>query len=53
MSALNIYGCFRLAARINDLQKQGHRIFGQIVKVPTRDGGFARVKSYWMEDHHE
>lgn len=48
MSALNCYGCFRLAARVNDLIHQGYNISGEIVKVPTRDGGSARVKSYWL-----
>jgi len=26
VQALNLYGCFRLAARINDLRKQGYDI---------------------------
>lgn len=27
IQALNKFGCFRLASRINDLRKQGHIIF--------------------------
>jgi len=32
MQALNMYGCFRLASRINDLKNQGHSIDGIMIK---------------------
>ena len=31
MEALNEYGCFRLAAHIESLRKDGHRIFTEMV----------------------
>ena len=30
LEALNEYGCFRLAARINDLRMQGHQIHTEV-----------------------
>jgi hypothetical protein len=35
MGALQAYGCFRLAARINELRKQGHLIKTLLVKAPN------------------
>ena len=32
LQALNLYGCFRLAARINELRKQGHNISTKWIK---------------------
>ena len=32
IEALNLYGCFRLAARVNDLRKLGHDIATETVK---------------------
>ncbi len=40
MDALNAYGCFRLAARIQDLRDQGHRIQTEIVR--SGDKRYAR-----------
>ena len=31
LEALGLYGCFRLAARINDLRSQGHKIRTDLV----------------------
>ena len=45
--ALRRFGCMRLAARINDLRGQGHRIEAEMVDVPTREGT-AKVARYWM-----
>ena len=43
MSALRLYGCFRLAARIHDLRADGHDIV--TIKEPTDDGKYiARYK---------
>ncbi len=40
--ALNFFGCFRLAARIDELRKAGYAI--EVQKVPTRGG--AHVAQY-------
>ena len=32
MRALNMFGCFRLGARVYDLKKQGHNIACEFVK---------------------
>ena len=42
IEALHMFGCFRLAARIADLRKQGHMIFTDIVK--KNDKKFAGYK---------
>jgi hypothetical protein len=36
LQALNKFGCFRLAARIADLRKQGHTIFTDSVKLNNK-----------------
>ena len=46
LDALNGEGCFRLAARINDLRRAGYWIEAIMIKVPTRGGGTARVARY-------
>lgn len=46
--ALNMFGCFRLGARIYDLKQEGHRIRTEIVRVKTRGGAVARVAEYSM-----
>ncbi len=48
MDALSIYGCFRLAARINDLRDAGHAIATEIVK-----GGGKRWASYTLLGQRE
>lgn len=35
IEALNSYGCFRLAARIKDLRKQGHDIETRDLELPS------------------
>lgn len=42
IEALNLYGCFRLAARIHDLVKDGHAIHSR----PWITPGGARVSRY-------
>ena len=32
LEALNLYGCLRLSARINDIKNQGYKITSEIVK---------------------
>ncbi len=41
MDALNLFGCFRLAARIKDLRDAGHNIL-----TTTIDDGMAHYASY-------
>jgi len=42
LEALDQFGCFRLAARINDLKKEGHDISSVPVKTPKG----ATISSY-------
>ena len=42
LEALNLYGCFRLAARINDLKNQGHSISSEPWVTP----GGAKIAKY-------
>lgn len=42
LEALNRFGCLRLAARIDDLKKDGHDIKSQMVELPNGK----RVASY-------
>lgn len=44
IDALNLYGCFRLGARIADLRADGHEIKSEFVTTPNGK----RVKSYWI-----
>lgn len=41
-------GCMRLGARIWDLRNEGYNIVSEIVEVPTRHGGKAKVARYRM-----
>ena len=45
IDALNLYGCFRLGARIADLRADGHEIKSEFVKTATGK----RVKAYWIQ----
>jgi len=44
--ATNYIGCTRLAARIDDLKKQGHDIHRATVTVRNRSGKDARIARY-------
>lgn len=46
MEALKDLGVFRLASRISELRKNGHKIESQMVKVENRYGETCRVKRY-------
>jgi len=35
LEALNLFGCFRLGARIYDLKKLGHEIESDMIKIPS------------------
>lgn len=48
LEALNLYGCFRLAARIKDLRKLG---YGIETKEETENG--KRFASYWISNKQE
>lgn len=45
-SALRLFGCFRLAARIHHLRSKGHDIRSELLKVPSG----ARVARYWLKE---
>lgn len=44
IEALNLYGCFRLPSRINDLRKRGVAIISKFITTPSGK----RVKEYRM-----
>ena len=48
LDALRLFGCNRLAARINDLKRKGHEIAVAMVDVETASGGTAHVARYSM-----
>lgn len=48
LEAQQYYGCMRLGARIWDLRHDGYDIVSEIVEVPTKNGGKARVAQYRM-----
>lgn len=48
--ALRELGVMRLASRISELKKNGHKISSQTVKVENRYGETCRVKQYSLAD---
>lgn len=44
IDALNFFGCFRLPARIADIQKRGFRVQSEYITTITGK----RVKQYWI-----
>ncbi|SFI70016.1 Helix-turn-helix domain-containing protein [Pseudomonas guineae] len=48
IEALDAFGCFRLAARINDLINAGLAVERTLVAVINRDGKKVRVAEYSM-----
>lgn len=48
MQAWNELGIYRLAARVSDLQAQGHAILAERVTVQNRHGEPCRVAEYRM-----
>lgn len=44
MDALILFECFRLPARIADIQKRGFPVQSEFITTPTGK----RVKSYWI-----
>jgi hypothetical protein len=46
LEALERFQCFRLAARVHELRREGHRIEEQMVETPSGK----RVAQYWVCD---
>ena len=49
LESWNILGIYRLAARINDLKKEGYSIISKRIAVFNRFNHACRVASYSME----
>ena len=50
LEAMRDLGIMRLASRICQLKKQGHKIKSKMVSVATRNGGKTYVARYSWED---
>ena len=48
LDAQSRFGIMRLAARINDLKHDGHKIISRRVDVRNRHGDPVKVAKYWM-----
>ena len=44
MDALNLFGCWRLPARIADIKKRGFQIQSEFINTPSGK----QVKAYWI-----
>ena len=52
LEAMRDLGIYRLASRISDLKKQGHKIKSEMVSVATRNGGRTHISRYsWADDN--
>lgn len=47
-SAMNLYGIYRLAARVKELKDQGHPIQSKMVSSRNRYGEKVAWKVYWL-----
>ena len=47
--ARDLYGCDRLAARVNDLINQGHPIKSRLIVVQNRSGRDVRIAQYFID----
>ncbi len=45
LSALHLFGCNRLAARIHELREQGFQVRGDMVRTSTGK----RIGRYWLQ----
>ena len=45
LEAFELYGSLKLPARISELRRDGHKISGKMIKLPSGK----RVKRYWIE----
>ena len=43
-------GCLRLAARIADIERSGHKVTRQRIKVMDRNGEMTSVTAYGLEE---
>lgn len=53
IQALNELGIFRLASRISNLKKQGHKITSRMVPVTNRYGEKCHVSEYSMRARND
>lgn len=50
MEAMNVLGVMRLASRVSELRKQGHKITSTMQPVKNRFGETCRIKRYTIEE---
>jgi biotin operon repressor len=43
MDALQLFGCFRLAARVQELREIGYEVKSQLIKINGK-----RIAEYWL-----
>lgn len=48
--AINDLGCYRLAARVSDLKRRGHRISSVMIPVKNRWGEVTHVAAYSLQE---
>ena len=52
LDAMRDLGIYRLASRISDMKKRGHKIKSEMVSVATRNGGRTHIARYsWADDN--
>ena len=52
LEAMRDLGIYRLASRISDMKKRGHKIKSEMVSVATRNGGRTHIARYsWADDN--
>ena len=50
IEALNLFGCFRLSGRINELRSEGNTIETVMIEVPSPFGGIKKVAQYKLKN---
>ena len=50
LEAMRDLGIYRLASRISDMKKRGHKIKSEMVSVATRNGGRTHIARYSWAD---
>jgi HAMP domain-containing protein len=43
LEALNLFACFRLAARVQELRDVGHEVKSQLIRINGK-----RIAEYWL-----
>ena len=52
LEAMRDLGIYRLASRISDMKKRGHKIKSEMVSVASRNGGRTHFARYsWADDN--